>query len=85
MKERIIKMLEKRLNLEFEDSENVDCQMNLFDDGINKGYELDSVDALEIVVGLKNEFGISLRDEDNYQEIMKNIDSLTAYVESVIA
>lgn len=81
-KERIVKMLEERLNLEFEDPTNVDGQLNLFDNGIEEGYGLDSVDALEIVVGLKNEFNISLRDEDNFQDIMKNIDSLVDYVDS---
>ena len=84
VKEKVVKILEERLNLDLGGGANVDGQKDLFSEDEETGYGLDSVDALEIVVGLKSVFGISLRTEDLH-DIMKNIDSLVSYVEKCAA
>ncbi len=43
---------------------------------------LDSIDALEIVVSLEKEFGVSVTSQDVDRKIFLNIDSIVAFIES---
>lgn len=47
-------------------------------EGGKKGLGLDSVDALELVVGLNNEFDITISDED--MEIFECVDKIVDFV-----
>ena len=44
------------------------------------GLELDSVVTLEIIVGLEEEFGIEVRDEDLRVELFDSVKALADYV-----
>ncbi len=46
---------------------------------------LDSVDALELVVGMEEEFGIEIVDKGLDQDSFRSVDSLAALVEGRLA
>ncbi len=68
------------LGLEGIDPETFDYDTNLFPDGSSEGLGMDSVDALEIVVMLKNDFGVIITDEDNKKMIFKSVRSIADFV-----
>ena len=80
LERKILDMLIDRLGLEDIDPETVDYDMNLFAVEGNEGFGLDSVDALEIVVGIKSEFNVSITKEDDDKFILKNINSIAKYI-----
>lgn len=70
---RIKKMIIKQLNLEL-NSEEIDDNEPLFGMGLG----LDSVDALELVLGVEEEFGITIGDEDI--EAFRSVNSIADYI-----
>jgi len=44
------------------------------------GLELDSLDALQISMGLQNRFGIRLGDSKDFRRVVTTIDNLAKYV-----
>jgi acyl carrier protein len=66
-------MLVKVLNLPYEPDE-ISEDSPLF--GLGLG--LDSVDALEIVVGVENEFGVSITDED--MQAFRSINTIVDFI-----
>lgn len=70
-----------RLNLEI-DPDEIESDAPIFlgseVEGSKKGLGLDSVDALELVVGLNNEFGITITDED--MEIFESVEKITDFI-----
>ena len=61
-------------HLEIEDVESIKPETSLMND-----LEADSLDAVEIVMGIEDEFGIEIPDEE--AEKFKNIGDIVAYVE----
>ena len=43
---------------------------------------LDSIDALELVVSLEKEFGVSVTSKDVDRKIFLNVDTIVAFIES---
>jgi acyl carrier protein len=76
LREQIKDLIIRRLRLEISVAE-IDDQAPLFGDGLG----LDSIDALELVVGLEQEFGISIPDEDVGKEAFASVEALCSYVE----
>ncbi len=76
LKEQIKDLIIRRLRLEMSPND-IDDSAALFGDGLG----LDSIDALELVVGLEQEFGISIPDEDVGKEAFASVEALCAYVE----
>lgn len=58
--------------------EDVANDVELFSDA--SGLELDSLDALQISMGLQNKFGIRLGDSKDFRRIVTTIDSLANYI-----
>ena len=58
--------------------EEVANDVELFSD--KSGLELDSLDALQISMGLQNKFGIRLGDSKDFRRVVTNIDNLALYV-----
>ncbi len=73
--ERLKKLIITRLKLEIEPSEIEDNQP-LFGEGLG----LDSIDALELVLGLEQEFGVKVEDEEVGVKAFASIDALVVFV-----
>ena len=81
IEEQVLEMIIDKLGLDdIEVSEvNYDAPIfESFDDGEDEGLGLDSVDALELVVGLKEVFNIKVTDQD--MDIFKSINTIADYV-----
>lgn len=75
LQSKIKELIVKRLKLEIE-PEDIDSSAPLFGTGLG----LDSIDALELVVGLEQEFGIKVKDEEVGKEIFTSVNTLAEYV-----
>lgn len=61
-----------------DDADSVTLETSLM-----KDLEADSLDAVEIIMALEDEFGLSIEDED--AESFKNIGDIVKYIEANIA
>jgi acyl carrier protein len=59
-------------------AEEIADDVELFSDA--SGLELDSLDALQISMGLQNRFGIRLGDSKDFRRVVTTIDNLAKYV-----
>lgn len=75
LKQQIKGMIVERLFLNVQAEDMVD-DANLMDT-----YGIDSVNLFEIVVGLEEDFGISLEDADFNTETFSTVESIAGYVE----
>jgi len=73
--DKIKELIVRRLKLEIK-PEELDSTAPLFGTGLG----LDSIDALELVVGLEQEFGIKVKDEEVGKEIFASVNTLAEYV-----
>ncbi len=73
MFERIVEIIAEQL--EIEDKNTIKPETSIMND-----LEADSLDAVEIVMAIEDEFGIEISDEDAEQ--FKNIGDIAKYVES---
>jgi len=67
-----------RLRLE-KTPDDIDETKPLFGEGLG----LDSIDALELVVGLEEEFNITIPDEDVGKEAFASVNALAHYIRMV--
>ncbi len=79
---RIKQILVETLKLEGMTPEMIGDDMPLWGEG---GLGLDSVDALELMVVLEQEYGIRIEDEEIGQEALADVVSLEALVERLLA
>lgn len=77
LKHRLKELLIERLNFEDMAPEDIGDDEPLFKGGL----ELDSIDALEIVVMLESEFGLKVRNEESARDHFRTISSLAQLVE----
>ncbi|MGC2424438.1 MAG: phosphopantetheine-binding protein [Nitrospirota bacterium] len=75
VKDRLKKLIIQRLKLQME-PEAIDDDAPLFGEGLG----LDSIDALELVVGLEQEFGVQVPDEAVGREAFASINALAEFV-----
>ncbi|MCL6591054.1 MAG: acyl carrier protein [Firmicutes bacterium] len=81
IEKKVKEIIVNRLNLQIKPEEIVsDAPIFLGSEveGGKKGLGLDSVDALELVVGLNNDFGVTITDEDMY--IFESVDKITDFI-----
>ncbi|WP_420465963.1 phosphopantetheine-binding protein [Panacagrimonas sp.] len=81
----LAQLLISALNLEELDAGGIDPEAPLF--GSEPGsLGLDSIDALEIVLAIQQEYGVELRaaDESNRQ-VFRSLRALSAHVQSLVA
>lgn len=74
--EKVKEIVVEQLGVEDADSITLETSMM-------KDLEADSLDAVEIIMALEDEFGISIPDED--AEGFKNIGDIVKYIEDNIA
>lgn len=58
--------------------EDIGDDVELFSEA--SGLELDSLDALQISMGLQNKFGVRLGDSKDFRRVVTTINHLAAYV-----
>jgi len=75
VKERLKRLIVERLKLQVK-PEEIDENAPLFGEGLG----LDSIDALELVVGLEQEFGVQVPDEAVGREAFASISALADFV-----
>ncbi len=79
--QKVKELIIERLNLEIT-PDQIESDAPIFlgseVEGSKKGLGLDSVDALELVVGLNNEFDITITDED--MGVFESVDKIVDFV-----
>ncbi len=74
--QRIKKLIVERLNLDISPDDIKDDEP-LFADGLG----LDSIDALELVLALEQEFGVKVEDQESVMEAFTSVADLCNFVE----
>jgi acyl carrier protein len=73
---RVKELIVRRLKLDM-DPAAIDSAAPLFGEGLG----LDSIDALELVLGLEQEFGIKVEDEEVGVKAFASVDALVDFIE----
>ncbi len=76
LKNRLRNLIIDKLRLEGVKPEEIEGDMALFGEGLG----LDSIDALELVVALEKEFGVTIDDEEVGAKAFQNINSLAQFI-----
>jgi acyl carrier protein len=76
MAQRVKELIVRRLKLDI-DPQSIDSSAPLFGEGLG----LDSIDALELVLGLEQEFGIKVQDEEVGVKAFASVDALVDFIE----
>lgn len=82
LKRKIVQMIIRRCKLNDVNPDTCVYDAPLFlhdDEVIERGFELDSVDALELVAGIKEEFGIKI--DAGETNILYSVNTLAEYVQ----
>ncbi len=77
LKHAVKEMIVQRLKLEGMTAEDIEDQAPLFGDGLG----LDSIDALELVLGVEQTFGVKIEDEAAGMKAFRNVESLAAFIQ----
>jgi acyl carrier protein len=75
LKQQIKQLIVERLKLEVEPTAIEDAQP-LFGDGLG----LDSIDALELVLGIEQAFGVKIEDEEMGEQALSSVNALAEFV-----
>lgn len=70
------KMIIERLNLEGMAPDEIEDGAPLFGEGLG----LDSIDALELVIGVEKVFGVRIQDEEVGSQALASVDALVAFL-----
>ncbi len=76
LKTQVKEMIIQRLKLEGMAPDQIDDTAPLFGEGLG----LDSIDALELVLGIELIFGVKIEDEASGLQAFRNVDALTAFI-----
>lgn len=77
LKDRIRKLIVEKLRLETVKPEDIKDDMPLFGEGLG----LDSIDALELVVALEKEFGVTIGDEEVGAKAFQSLNALASFIQ----
>lgn len=76
LEDRLRELIVERLKLEIEPA-SIAAEQPLFgDDGLG----LDSIDALELVLGIEQEFGVQIEDEEMGSQALSSVSALADFV-----
>ena len=70
------KLIIQRLKLEELSSDDIDTDAPLFGEGLG----LDSIDALELVIGLEKEYGVSIPDAEVGKKVFQSVRAIAQYI-----
>lgn len=77
LKEKLKKQIIQFLNLTDLTPADIKDDEPLFGDGLG----LDSIDSLELIVLLKKEYGITIKDPREGRKVLVDVNSMAAYIE----
>lgn len=77
LKAKLKKQIMQFLNLTDLTPEDIKDDEPLFGDGLG----LDSIDSLELIVLLKKEYGITIKDPREGRKVLVDVNSMAAYIE----
>ncbi|HWZ14958.1 MAG TPA: phosphopantetheine-binding protein [Mucilaginibacter sp.] len=77
LKEKLKKQIIQFLNLTDLTPADIKDNEPLFGDGLG----LDSIDSLELIVLLKKEYGITIKDPREGRKVLIDVNSMAAYIE----
>ncbi len=75
---KVKQLIIDRLQLEGMTPDQIDNAAPLFGDGLG----LDSIDALELVIGIEKTFGVRIQDEDVGAKAFASVDALVEFMRS---
>jgi acyl carrier protein len=81
VRDRIKRLIVESLRLDGLAPEGIEDEAPLFGSGLG----LDSIDALELVVALEQEFGVRIRSQEVGKEAFRSVAALAAFVERRLA
>jgi len=70
------KLIIERLKLEEIAVEDIDTDAPLFGEGLG----LDSIDALELVIGLEKEYGVNIPDAEVGRQVFQSVRTIAQYI-----
>ena len=73
---KVKEMIIERLQLDGMTPDDIEDGAALFGDGLG----LDSIDALELVIGIEKTFGVRIQDEEVGAKAFASVDSLVAFL-----
>ena len=76
LKLRVKEMIIERLKLEGMTPDQIEDQAPLFGEGLG----LDSIDALELVLGIEQAFGVKIEDEAAGLKAFRSVQALTDFI-----
>jgi len=77
LKQRLKEMIIQRLKLEGMSPADIEDGAPLFGDGLG----LDSIDALELVLGIEQSFGVRIEDEAAGLQAFRSVDALATFIQ----
>jgi len=77
LKQAVKEMIIQRLKLEGMTVGDIEDQAPLFGEGLG----LDSIDALELVLGVEQTFGVKIEDEAAGMKAFRNVEALAAFIQ----
>jgi len=77
LKAKLKKVIVEELNLEDIDPDQIDDNAPLF----GKGLELDSLDAVELVVQLQTHFGVEITSMEEAKPVFQSIETLARFIQ----
>lgn len=77
LRPRLKQLIVDRLKLEIEPGQIGDSDSLFGSDGLG----LDSIDALELVLGIEQEFGVRIEDEEMGSQAFASVEALAEFVE----
>ncbi|MFM8331506.1 MAG: acyl carrier protein [Candidatus Methylumidiphilus sp.] len=80
IKDTLKAIFEERLNMDLSTIKASDDD-SLFGDG----WGIDSIDVIDIVLGVEQKFGVKLQQDEEVQAHFQSLNSLAAYVQTLIA
>ena len=78
LKQQLKKQIVEFLNLINVNPEDIKDDEPLFGEGLG----LDSIDSIELIVLLGREYGIEIKDPKEGRKILKDINTMVAYIEA---
>lgn len=78
LREDLKVLLVESLNLEDYEPAEIPDDQPLF----GAGLDLDSIDALELVLALEKKYGVKIESSEESKKALKSINSLAAYIEA---